>query len=210
MTVSLTGAMMLARWPRAPHSLTDGLVTTSVVAFAKFGILTPVEAADFMAQISEETGNGVEIEENLNYSSYRLCQVWPSRFPTLASAQAYAMNPRALANNVYGSRYGNRPGTDDGYNFRGRGGIQITFHDWYAKIGAATGLDLLNHPEIVNDPVHFLECSAAYWKLACLNNLADAGDFRGETVRANGGLVNYPARLAQRQLWRPMFGLPPN
>ena len=80
----------------------------------------------------------------------------------------------------------------------------------HAKIGAATGLDLLNHPEIVNDPVHFLECSAAYWKLACLNNLADAGDFRGETVRANGGLVNYPARLAQRQLWRPMFGLPPN
>lgn len=160
-----------------------------------------------MAQVSEETGGGSEIEENLNYSAERLTQVWPTRFPTLARALPFAHNPRLLADYVYGSRYGNRPGTDDGYNYRGRGGIQITFRDWYAKIGAATGLDLLNHPDLVNDPQWFLECSCAFWKLDNVNNFADSGDFRGETLRVNGGLINFPMRQHWRSVWRPVFGL---
>ena len=83
-------------------------------------------------------------------------EVWPSVFPTLASALPYAINPKVLANRVYGGRFGNRSGTDDGYNFRGRGLIQLTFRDWYARIGIETGLDLVNRPELVSDPLHIL------------------------------------------------------
>lgn len=207
MTIALCRAMFDHRWPKAPHSLTDGMVATSAAAFAKFGLATPADAADFMAQVSEETGGGTAIEECLDYSAARLCEVWPSRFPSLAAASPYAHNPAALADDVYGGRYGNRPGTDDGWRYRGRGLIQITFASWYAKLGRETGLDLVGDPGLANDPLHALEVACAYWKLAGVSAFANSGKFRGETLRVNGGLTNYPLRLQWRAIWRVEFGL---
>jgi putative chitinase len=178
------------------------MAATSEAVLVKYGITTPIELADFMAQGSEETGGGWEVEEDLNYSAISLCQVWPSRFPSYAHAAPFAHNPRALANAVYGDRYGNRPGTADGWNFRGRGFIQLTFRAWYEKLGVATGLDLLGDPGLVNDPEHFLEIGAAFWKLDGVNRFADRGDFRGETLRLNGGYTNMAARLQWRAIWR--------
>ena len=205
--LALSLASLTRHWPEARHSLVDGMAATSAAVFAKYGIATAPEAADFMAQISEETGGGTVIEENLNYTAARLCQVWPSRFPTLAAALPFSHNPHALADRVYGNLYGNRAGTDDGYNFRGRSGIQITFRDWYAKISSVTGLDLVSTPDLANDPQHFLECSAAFWKLDGVNVFADSGNFIREVERVNGGLVNLPARLQWRAIWRHEFGL---
>ncbi len=97
------------------------------------------------ATAHHETGARFEpIEENLNYSAKRLTQVWPSRFPTTGSAAPYANNPEKLANKVYGGRYGNdQPG--DGWRYRGRGLVQITFKDNYDKYG------LGGNPEAASD-----------------------------------------------------------
>lgn len=206
MGIQLAHEMFDHRWPNAPHSLTDGLVATSEAMFAKYGVVTPVDAADFMAQISEETGAGTALEENLNYSAARLCQVWPSRFPTLAAAAPYAHNPRALADNVYGARYGN-VGPDDGWSFRGRGLIQVTFRSWYTKLAAATGLDLIGNPDLVSDPSHALEVACAFWKVDGISAFANSGNFRGETLRLNGGYTNMNLRLSWRAIWRREFGL---
>jgi len=195
-------------WPMAAHSLVDGVAASSEVTFAKYGLITAQEVADFMAQCSEETGGGTAIEENLNYSAARLCQVWPTRFSSLAAAAPFAHNPRMLADNVYGGRYGNRPGTDDGWNFRGRGLIQITFRSWYEKIGVEVSLDLAGNPGLVNDPGNILAVAAAFWRLDGVNAFADKGDFRGETLRVNGGLTNYQLRLQWRARWRQALGLP--
>jgi len=202
MSLSLTVELIDRHWPHAPHSLVDGMAKTSAAVFAKYGIATAVELADFMAQGSEETGGGLDIEENLNYSATRLCQVWPARFPRYACAAPFAHNPRALADHVYGARYGNKAGTDDGWNFRGRGFIQVTFKTWYEKLSVATGLDLIDKPDLVNAPEHFLEVAAAFWKFDAINPFADRGDFRGETLRLNGGYINMAARLQWRAVWR--------
>lgn len=93
--------------------------------------------AAILATVYHETGGSMQpVEENLNYSAKRLTQVWPARFPTLASAEPYAGNPRKLANRVYGGRLGN-VAADDGWRFRGRGLAQITGKANYAKFGLA-------------------------------------------------------------------------
>lgn len=52
---------------------------------------------------------------------------------------------------VYGGRYGNTsPG--DGYKYRGRGFIGITFKDNYSKYGKLLGIDLVGNPDLANDP----------------------------------------------------------
>lgn len=53
---------------------------------------------------------------------------------------------------VYGGRFGNRPGTHDGFNYRGGGLNQLTFLDNYAKYGPKVGADLLNSPSLITAP----------------------------------------------------------
>lgn len=93
--------------------------------------------AAILSEAHHETGGTMQpIEENLNYSAKRLTQVWPKRFPSIAAAQPYANNPPALANKVYGGRLGNA--LNEGWLFRGRGLIQITGRENYAKFGIAS------------------------------------------------------------------------
>lgn len=100
--------------------------------------------AVILATAYHETGSTMQpVEENLNYSARRLMQVWPARFPTLASTQSYAGNPYKLAIRVYGGRLGNI-GPEDGWIYRGRGLAQITGRTNYAKFGLAATPDRAN------------------------------------------------------------------
>jgi putative chitinase len=200
MSQSSFGEALLRLWPNGDQKipgLRAGIIAAAPLVFAKYGISTPLLAAHVMAQISHECGAGHEVVESLNYSAGRMMQVWPSRFPTMASAQPYAGNPRALANKVYNGRMGNVSGSDDGWNFRGRGAAQTTGRDGYARLAKATGLDLVNHPDLANDPIRFLECGVADFILCGCLPFAKADDVLNVTRRLNGGTVG----LAARQLW---------
>jgi len=78
----------------------------------------------FLAQIAHESGGFTVKEESLNYkTSKRLMQVWPKRFPTVASTKPFLGQPTKL-----GGRMGNKdPG--DGFKYRGRGYLQTTGRD---------------------------------------------------------------------------------
>lgn len=106
--------------------------------------------AYILATAYHETGLDMSPNvENLNYTKAdRIRSVWPSRFPSIASAQPYVRNPKALANKVYNGRMGNRSGTDDGWNYRGRGQVHITGRDNYKKAGEAVGIDFLRTPDL--------------------------------------------------------------
>ena len=104
---------------------------------------------------------------------------------------------RELGNNQYLSKYdtgslarrlGNTPQADgDGQKYRGRGLIQITGRANYAECGEALGLDLVNHPELLEKPQHACMSAAWFWASRGLNTLADAGSFSKITSRINGG-----------------------
>ncbi|WP_051389536.1 DUF2272 domain-containing protein [Bradyrhizobium sp. Ec3.3] len=150
-----------------------------------------LRTAHFFAQMLEETG-GFKIQtESLWYSPSRLMAVWPRRFPTLEIAEQYAHNEEKLGNYVYGGRLGNvNPG--DGFRYRGRGLLQITGRNAYAKYGNQLGIDLEGNPDLAFHRDHCLAIAAAEWAASghhgrSCNELADADDLVDVTYAINGG-----------------------
>lgn len=160
------------------------------------------ELDDFVGQILHESGGLTRLVEDLDYSAQRLTQVWPSRFPTLESAQPYARNPEALANKVYGGRMGNTE-MGDGWRYRGRTPIQITGKANYARVGDLMGQDLVGLPELLEQPRFALEACVHWWEDRIPDSIL--GDPEKVTRRVNGGLIGLAERehltaLAQESL----------
>jgi putative chitinase len=173
--------------------------------FDKNGIsANGLRVAHFMAQVLHETGGLAILYENLNYSPERLPKVWPSRFKPEGPLDpaAYAHNPQKLANEVYGGRMGNA-GPNDGFNYRGRGLLQLTGRDSYAE---ATGMlrnaypaapDLVQNPDEAVNASWCLQVAASEWVAKGCNALADQDSIRSVTRRINGGYIG----IADRTDW---------
>ncbi|MEE5086162.1 glycoside hydrolase family 19 protein [Pseudomonas alliivorans] len=142
-------------------------------AMGKYQIITRDRIAAFIAQIGHESGQLRYVRE-LGGSEYL------SKYDTGKLAE----------------RLGNTPEADgDGQFYRGRGLIQVTGRTNYAECGEALALDLINHPELLEQPEHAAMSAAWYWGSRGLNSLADKGDFLAITKRINGGTNG----LADRQ-----------
>lgn len=142
-------------------------------AMGKYQIITRERIAAFIAQIGHESGQ-LRYARELGGSEYL------SKYDTGKLAE----------------RLGNTPEADgDGQLYRGRGLIQVTGRANYAECGEALGLDLINHPELLEQPQHAAMSAAWYWGSRGLNSLADKGDFLSITKRINGGTNG----LADRQ-----------
>ncbi|MCF5228520.1 MULTISPECIES: glycoside hydrolase family 19 protein [unclassified Pseudomonas] len=138
-------------------------VTALNTAMNRYGIVGPSRVAAFIAQVGHESGQ-------LRY----VREIWG---PT---AQQLTYEGRAdLGNTVKG----------DGSKFRGRGLIQITGRANYAACGEALGLDLINQPELLEQPQYAAMSAAWFWSTRGLNTLADQGEFTKITRRINGGLT---------------------
>ncbi|NTG98900.1 hypothetical protein G6L95_06580 [Agrobacterium rhizogenes] len=104
--------------------------------------------AYMLATTYHETDNTMcAISENLNYSAAGLLATFPKYF-TAAQAAAYARQPQRIANRAYANRMGNgSEASGDGWRYRGRGLVQITGRDNYAKYGIA------DDPDKALDPI---------------------------------------------------------
>ncbi len=196
---------LMRLWPSGDEKipgLRAGMIGTASAVFAKYRITTPLLLAHIMAQISHECGAGHDVVEDLSYTARRMTEVWPNRFQNIAAALPYQKNPRALANKVYNGRMGNREGSDDGWNYRGRGGSQTTGRQGYAKLAQVTGLDLVNRPDLVNDPKLFLECAVADFIACGCMPYAKDDDLRGVTHALNGGYVGLEQRAQWLKIWK--------
>ncbi len=119
-------------------------------AMGRFQIVGPKRVAAFVAQIGHESGQLVYVRE-----------IWG---PT--ATQSRYEGRVDLGNTVPG----------DGLKYRGRGLIQITGRANYAACGEALGLDLINQPELLEQPQHACMSAAWFWATHGLNTLADAGE----------------------------------
>jgi putative chitinase len=144
------------------------------------------ELDDFLGQILHESDHLTAFTEDMNYSALRLTQVWPNRFPTISDALPYANNPEALANRVYGGRMGNtQPG--DGWKYRARSPIGLTGHDNYLWVGDKMGQDLVNQPELLEQPHYAIQAAILWWEGTIPDSMI--GDAEKTTRRINGGLI---------------------
>ena len=105
---------------------------------------------------------------------------------------------------VYGGRMGNA--ADEGYKYRGRGLIQLTGKDNYAKFGKLIGVDLVKNPDLANDPEVAKKLVVAYFKeaqkkgtnLADINSVGKAVGYAGgtaETAKRSGFATQFAANL---------------
>jgi putative chitinase len=119
---------------------------------------------------------------------------------------------------------GNRPGTDDGWIYRGQGFSQTTgrgIHDppkpleGFAALAKVTGLDLIGHPELLCDPAHALDCAVGdFIQCGCLpyaekddligvSSMLNVGHYVSNTSKING----YAMRKNWLALWKHALGI---
>jgi putative chitinase len=164
--------------------------------FARFDISTPIRQASFIGQAGHESGNFTKLQEGLSYSAERLMKIWPKRFPTIEIAQKYARNEKALANNVYANRMGNRnEASGDGFRFSGKGLFQLTGHSNFYHAGKALGEDFVMQPELVKTPRYAALTAGWFWDTHKLNKYADLQDFLMMTKKINGGTIGLDDRI---------------
>ena len=146
----------------------------------------------FLAQTGHESAGFTRLEENLNYSAKALHSVFRKYFPTETIAEAYARQPKMIANKVYANRLGNGSTcTNEGYIYRGRGIIQITGKDNYRKLNYETGINCVENPDLLLD-MHFAVISAFwYWDY---RKLQGKKDIEVVTKLINGGLTGIEDR----------------
>jgi len=181
----------------------------------KYEINTPLRQAAFLAQVVHESGYLAATEENLNYSAKGLMATWPTRFPTLAVAQAYERQPEKIANKVYASRMGNREeSSGDGWKYRGAGLIQLTGKDNHLAYALGASVDVLTVSEYIRTNEGAADVSGWFWSVNGLSKWADVGDFDGVSDVINlgrktakvGDAIGYAHRLEMYNAFKKALG----
>ena len=173
-------------------------------AMQKYGITKTEDVAMFIAQVAHESLSFTRVSESFDYSINALIQKYVPGKMTMGQANSLgrsitekvvpAARQVAIANLVYQGRYGNKA-SGDGWKYRGRGLIQITFLANYLDCGKAIGVDLVANPELLEQP-EYAALSAAwfYTSKGCLK-------FPGDVVRVtqiiNGGQNGFDDRNAR-------------
>ncbi len=107
-------AALLARVPSADRSAARTAIPAIIQAARSSGCTDPNQIAYFLATAQTESDFGANMVEG--------------------------GHPKAWFNRNYGSTDGNRPGTDDGFAYRGRGYVQTTHAGRYAELSHRLGL----------------------------------------------------------------------
>ena len=198
--MNITESQVRRIMPKASSENISEFVKAFNAHSQQFGLTTKIRVCHFLGQIAWESSELARLEENLNYSADGLLKTFPKYFPTRALAEQYARQPQKIASRVYANRMGNGSElSGDGWKYRGRGIIQLTFkgnYSAYNTSGYCNG-NVLEHPEWLGQYPGALKSAMWFWKTNGLNAIADRDDAKALTKRINGGYNH----LAQREYY---------
>jgi putative chitinase len=169
------------------------------------GLNQPIIVAHFFAQLEHESGLK-PIQENLNYSADRLVQIFPKYFKSLEFAKLYERKPEKIANYIYSNRMGNSDiNSGDGWNYRGRGFIQLTGKDNYKRLSDAYKIDFVANPNLLLQEEYALLSAMWFWGTNGLNKFARLDDIVSITKRINGGTIGLEHRKECLVKWKKLL-----
>nr|BAR33111.1 Predicted chitinase (COG3179) [uncultured Mediterranean phage uvMED] len=160
--------------------------------------LNSKRAAHLLGQVVHESGTFKYTEENLNYSVDACLRVFGKYFKSEEQAKPYARNPKALADKVYGHRGGNE---GQGFAWRGRGFLQLTFRDNYRAFASDMRLpDVMDNPDLVASD-YAMESAIWYFRRNNLWTICDEGVtdevIKKVTKKVNGGYNGLDHRIKE-------------
>lgn len=180
----------------------------------EYQITTWQRVAQWIAQVSHESGNFSVTTENLNYRTTALTAMFGNRISTADAnkfgrddSKGQKANQESIANIIYGGDWGKRnlgntqPG--DGWKFRGRGLIQVTGRNNYVSASKALYGDekiLLNEPQILSEKDGAIRSACWFWNSRRLNSYADKEDTATICRLINGGTNGLDDRIAKYAL----------
>jgi len=162
----------------------------------KFGLDTPLRRAHFFGQVLQEGGPGLKAKtEDLHYRATKLMKFsYYKAHPDEAQAdgalfnaagkRTQKANDEVIGNKIYGGRkdLGNGPvSSGDGWNFRGRGLIQVTGRDNYQRVTDqykklfTDKIDFMTDPAKMSEFPYDVRSAIAYWVMNGLPARADKG-----------------------------------
>lgn len=195
----LTVEKLRSIYPNADTEFVDIINTYA----PKFEINTKRRMALFLAHTIHESLGYTRLAESFNYRPQRLRAVFPSRIPSVKFASdLIAKGQPAVANFLYGGRYGNGKNNNDGWDYRGRGIGHLTFKDNYITMYdimvnlGITEYDIVKNPELLSQKIPAVVTFMAFWKHHNLNDYADKNMVTASTKVINGGYNGVKDRIA--------------
>ena len=159
--------------------------------------LSPERGAHLLGQVVHESGTFRYTRENLNYSVEAMMKVWPSRFPTKESAEPFAKNAKALAENVYFGRMGNDT-KEKASAYIGRGFLQLTGYNNVRAFASDMRIpEVLDNPQLLEED-YAMDTALWFFKKNNLWKICDEGvnddAIKNLTKRINGGYTGLSHR----------------
>lgn len=221
----LTENLLRGMWPAGDSQvpgLIEAIADAAPAIFAHYHLDSDLVVAHAMAQFTAECGGGRDMVENINYTPQRACEVWPSRFSSvedcLQKVGSFHGDPNfkfKLINSVYGGRNGNRPGTDDGSRYIGRGLAQVTGRGNYKRLGDEVELNLVDDPNLVIAAPNASKCGVAEFVLSGCLPFAEQDNLLAVSALLNVGhlvddpdsVVGFDDRKKALGLWKLALGV---
>ena len=194
---AITATQLGVLFPGADKGYLAQVASELNADLVKYGLDTGLRQAHFFAQVMQETGQALEAQvESLSYSPKGLAANFSyyRNHPDEAVQDGYSKDPATgkiirkanqerIANNAYANRIGNGDAASgDGFQFRGRGFIQVTgranysaLTTQYANLYGATGVNFVANPDQVATFPHSLRSAICFWIQHGLPKLADHG-----------------------------------
>ena len=215
-------------FPSADLKVKEEIVEVYNKYCEKFNMHTPKIIAHFFAQIMEEVGQKISYKnESLNYSSEHLKRpktiiVNGKKLPkgpfsyfirNPAEADKYGRNEKhpanqvAIANLAYSNRNGNGDvNSNDGWNFRGKGFIQLTGRGNYKeaqreidKYASESDVNIISEPDSILTIKGAMLSSMGYWTSHGLNAIAEKGCSDSDVNNVTNIVNSYTDSKAERR-----------